>query len=93
MKNALFLSMFVFLFPSPSVAGWWPFSSNNENINVNTYFYSSDGKEVSLGQHKSASACQSAAINYANSKGMGSDNWDYICCTIEKGSSCFRKIR
>ena len=74
-------------------ANWWPFSSNNENVNVNVYFYFPDGKEVFLGQRKGASSCQSAAVNYAYSKDISSARWDYICCTIERGSSCYKKIR
>ena len=81
--------------------GWWPFNSNNdllpfskyEDVSVNAYFYFPDNREVFLGRYKGASACQSAASNYAYSKEMSSANWSYICCTIEKGSSCYRKIK
>ena len=32
-------------------------------------------------------------INFAFSKNVQQTNWDYICCTIRKGSSCYEKIR
>ena len=81
--------------------GWWPFNSDNdllpfskyEDVSVNAYFYFPDDREVFLGRYKGASSCQVAARNYASSKNMSSANWSYICCTIEKGSSCYRKIK
>jgi hypothetical protein len=76
-----------------AMAGWWPFSKNNSNIPVHAYFYFSNGQEAYLGQHVGASSCQSAAYNYAESKNVSSSNWSYICCTIEKGSDCYRKIK
>ncbi len=82
-------------------AGWWPFSATNstlpfseyESVSVNAYFYFPNDQEVYLGRFMGASACQSAAYNYAASKNMSSQNWSYICCTIEEGSSCYRKIK
>ncbi len=81
--------------------GWWPFDNetnlfnfnNDENISVNAYFYYPNDQEVYLGQHMGVSACQSAASNFAINKDILSSNWSYICCTIEKGSSCYRKIK
>ena len=81
--------------------GWWPFKSDNnllpfdkyEDVQVNAYFYFPDDREIFLGRYKGASACQTAARNYASSKNMSAANWSYICCTIEKGSSCYRKIK
>jgi len=67
--------------------------SDNEKVRVNAYFYFPDNKEVYLGEYRGASACQSAAINYSRSKKISQSSWGYICCTIEKGSSCHRKIR
>ena len=80
---------------------WWPFNNSSDllpfseydNVNVNAYFYYPNDKEVFLGSMKGASACQVAARNYAYSKNIESSNWGYICCTIEKGSSCYRKIK
>ena len=91
----LYILILVFsIFASNSLwANWWPFSPNSENVIVNVYFYFPDGKEGFLGQMKGASSCQSAAVNYAHSKDISSARWDYICCTIEKGSSCYKKIR
>jgi len=79
----------------------WPFNggsdtlpfSKYETTRVNAYFYYPNNQEVYLGEVNGASACQSAARNFAYSKNVGSSNWSYICCTIEKGSSCYRKIR
>lgn len=80
--------------------GWWPFSdgdtlplSKYEDVSVNAYFYYPNDKEVYLGQYRGASACQSAAQSFASSKNMTSASWSYICCTIENGSSCYRKIK
>ena len=80
--------------------GWWPFSdgdtlplSKYEDVSVNAYFYYPNDKEVYLGQFRGASACQNAAQSFASSKNMTSASWSYICCTIENGSSCYRKIK
>ena len=80
--------------------GWWPFSdgdtlplSKYEDVSVNAYFYYPNDKEVYLGQYRGASACQNAAQSFASSKNMTSASWSYICCTIENGSSCYRKIK
>lgn len=68
--------------------------SEYEKVQVNVYFYFPDDKEVHLGETRGASSCGSMAHSYARSKGMSrSDNWSYICCTIQKGSSCYHKIR
>ena len=79
----------------------WPFSneyealpfSEYEKVKVNAYFYFPDNSEIYLGEYKGASACQYAAANYARSKNISNANWGYICCTIEKGSSCYQKIK
>ena len=80
--------------------GWWPFSdgdtlplSKYEDVSVNAYVYYPNDKEVYLGQYRGASACQNAAQSFASSKNMTSASWSYICCTIENGSSCYRKIK
>ena len=69
-----------------------PFSEY-ENVEVNVYFYPPGGNEVYLGQTKGASSCGSMAHIYAVSKRLSGRDWGYICCTIEQGSSCYRKIR
>ena len=70
-----------------------PFSEY-EKVNVNVYFYFPNDKEIFLGKTLGASSCGSMAYSYAKSKGFRrTDRWSYICCTIEKGSSCYRKIR
>ena len=70
-----------------------PFSEY-DNIDVNVYFYFPDDREVYLGETRGASSCGDIAYSYAESKNLSrSDKWSYICCTIEKGSDCYRKIR
>ncbi len=94
-KTTLFLSMFFIIGLSAfnANAGWWPFSKSNEEVPVHAYFYYSTGQESYLGKFTGASACQSAAYHHALSKNVESTNWGYICCTIEKGSDCHRKIK
>ena len=94
-KTPLILSIFLIIgFGGFNAnAGWWPFSKSNEKTPVHAYFYYSSGQESYLGRFTGATACQSAAYHYASSKNVESTNWDYICCTIEKGSDCYRKIR
>ena len=74
-------------------ASWWPFSKSNEEIPVHAYFYFEGGQESYLGRYVGVSSCQTAAYNYASSKDVRSTNWGYICCTIENGSDCYRKIK
>ena len=94
-KTILMLSVFfIFSFVGLDAnAGWWPFSKNSKDVQVHAYFYFPDGKEVYLGQQRGAASCQYAAIDFARSKNIERERWDYICCTIEKGSDCYRKIR
>ena len=68
--------------------------SQYDSVDVNVYFYLPDDREVFLGKTQGASSCGSMAHGYARSKDLDrSDDWDYICCTIENGSECYRKIR
>jgi len=67
--------------------------SDNAKVKVNAYFYYPNDKEVFLGKYTGVSACQSAASSYAYSNNISDTNWGYICCTIENGSSCYRKIK
>jgi hypothetical protein len=76
-----------------SAEAWFWSSSNPEKVSVNVYFYYESDQEVFLGERVGVSACQSTAQNFAYSKKIQNTNWDYICCTIEKGSDCHRKIR
>lgn len=68
--------------------------SQYDKVDVNVYFYFPDDNEVYLGETRGASSCGDIAYSYAASKNLDrSDDWSYICCTIEKGSDCYRKIR
>lgn len=70
-----------------------PFTRYDE-VDVNVYFYFPDGSELYLGETKGSSSCGSMAHAYAYEKGLDSNhNWSYVCCTIEDGSDCYRKIR
>lgn len=73
--------------------GTLPFSQY-EKVDVNVYFYFPSGDEVFLGETKGASSCGSMAHSYASEKQLSRNrDWSYICCTIQKGSSCYHKIR
>lgn len=37
--------------------------------------------------------CASDAISLARVRGLRSDQWSYVCCTVTKDSSCNTKIR
>ena len=68
--------------------------SEYDSIDVNAYFYFGDGREVFLGSTIGASSCGDMAYGYAAQHGLyRGDDWSYICCTIERGSDCYRKIR
>lgn len=68
--------------------------SRYDDIDVNVHFYLPDQREVYLGQTRGASSCGDMAHNYAARNGLtGNPSWGYVCCTIEDGSSCYRKIR
>ena len=65
-----------------------------DDIDVNVYFYFEDDREVYLGQTHGASSCGRLAYSYASQQDLSrNDDWTYICCTMENGSSCYRKIR
>ena len=73
--------------------GTLPFSQYDK-VDVNVYFYFPDDREIFLGETRGASSCGDMAHNYAATNKLSrSSKWSYICCTIEKGSSCYRKIR
>jgi|LauGreSBDMM110SN_4_FD.fasta_scaffold557162_2 hypothetical protein len=76
--------------------GWYFFSgSNDDNVQMNVYYYrSSDlGNSLYLGQVKGLSNCQATANRTAQIENRRSDGWSYICCTIENGSACHRKLK
>ena len=65
-----------------------------EDVEVHCYFYFPNDEEKYLGRMTGMSNCQSAAYSYAKRKNLSeSDKWDYIACTIRKGSDCYEKIR
>lgn len=76
--------------------GWYFFSgANDENVQMNVYYYrSSDlSNSLYLGQAKGLSNCQATANRTAQIENRRSDGWSYICCTIENGSACYRKLK
>ena len=69
-------------------------SEDLESAQINAYFYYPDDREVYLGVVQGISECQSAASNFAASKGFTtSDRWDYICCLKTSSSECATKHR
>lgn len=63
---------------------------------MNAYYYRSSDLNnfLYLGQVKGLSACQVAANYKAQiEKRRRGDGWYYICCTIENGSACYRKLK
>ena len=70
-----------------------PFS-DYETVRVGVYFYDQNNREVYLGSTVGASSCGSMAFAHASRQGLSRhDSWSYICCTLENGSDCYRKIR
>ena len=69
-----------------------PFS-RYEEVDVNVYFYYPNGREQYLGRTSGASSCGAMARNFASNKNVSHRDWGYVCCTIEDGSECYRKIR
>ena len=102
-----FVAAFVFdLWPFSSRTGWEAIKgeraasptdllplSSYEKVSVNALFYDPSGREVTLGRFQGASACQAAAISHARSNNLINKDWGYVCCTIEHGSQCYRKIK
>lgn len=77
----------------PAHAVWWPFSEDKEKIPMNVYFYYPQGEEVYLGRVTGISHCQNIATEFAINKRSEQSNWDYLCCTIKRGSACYEKLR
>ena len=70
-----------------------PFS-RYDDLDVNVYFYFPSGTEVYLGKVRGASACGDAAHGFAYREELTRNReWSYVCCTVEAGSDCYRKIR
>lgn len=68
--------------------------SRYDDVDVSVYFYDSNNNERYLGVVRGASACEKEANDYASRNGFrNSASWNYICCTHEDGSDCYRKIR
>ena len=68
--------------------------SQYERVDVNVELTTPSGENVSLGQVHGASACGDVAHGYAGDHHFeDSDDWGYVCCTIEHGDSCKHKIR
>ena len=93
MINSVLSLLMIGLLMKPAGAGWWPFSSDNESVYMNVYFYYPNGQEVYLGKVRGISQCQNIASSFAYNEKQGQSNWDYLCCTIKRGSSCYEKIR
>jgi hypothetical protein len=76
---------------------WYLFKgTDDENVQMNAYYYRSSDLNnfLYLGQVKGLSACQVAANYKAQiEKRRRGDGWYYICCTIENGSACYRKLK
>jgi hypothetical protein len=88
-----FSFVLIMMLIKPAYTGWWPFSQDNEKASVNVYFYYPHGEEVYLGQVTGISQCQKTASQFALYKSIKKSEWDYICCTVKKGSSCYEKLR
>ena len=68
--------------------------SRYDDLDVHVYFYFPGGKEQYLGRVRGASACGGTARSYAAQHNLSTNrDWSYICCTVEGGSNCYRKIR
>jgi hypothetical protein len=68
--------------------------SRYDDVDVSVYFYDSNNNERYLGVVRGATACGEEAYSYASRNGFrDSASWNYICCTHEDGSNCYRKIR
>ena len=68
--------------------------SEYDKVTVSVYGYTPDSKEYYLGDTLGASSCGSVAYSWAERNGFSrSSRWSYICCTHEKNSNCYRKIR
>lgn len=67
-------------------------SQNLESSTFNVYVYpSANGPEISLGQAKGLSQCQSLAWAYKNKNNLSNSWGGYICCLQTSTSSCASK--
>ena len=68
--------------------------SRYDDVDVSVYFYDSKNNERYLGDVYGASTCGQLAYDHASRNGFRNNaSWNYICCTHEDGSDCYRKIR
>lgn len=67
--------------------------SQYDKIYVDVYFYGPDNDQTYLGKKLGATQCGDAARRRARTLELGPQDWSYVCCTYEAGSSCYRKIR
>jgi len=90
MIRIIVLIIFLFL-------GWYFLSGpNDENVQMNVYYFRSSDLRNSLylGQAKGLSNCQATVNRTAQIENRKrGDGWSYICCTIENGSACHRKLK
>ena len=84
------------------LAAWfwdfWPFTGGHfrpidYEHDYHVYAYYPDDREVYLDRVTGLDACGEVAYSWAKSKNLTSARWDYICCSIRKGSQCYSKHR
>jgi hypothetical protein len=74
-----------------SILGMTACSPSMESSTFNVYVYpDGDRTEISLGQARGLSQCQSMAWSFKNQKNLSND-WSYICCLQTNTSSCASK--
>jgi hypothetical protein len=59
----------------------------------NVYFYYPDQREQYLGVAQGIDQCQAMAGTHAQSLGLTSTDWDYLCCRKTMTSECASKHR
>jgi len=64
-----------------------------EKAKYNVGFVYPDKKEILLGKVSSLSSCKILAKSFAKDENILRENWDYNCCMIAEGSTCFEKHR
>jgi hypothetical protein len=64
-----------------------------EKAQYNVQFIYPDLHEVFLGKAGSLSSCKGMAKSFAKNENILREGWDYNCCMIAEGSSCYEKHR
>lgn len=64
-----------------------------EKSQYNVQFIYPDQKEVFIGKVESFSSCKSLAKSFAKDEDILRQSWDYSCCMIAEGSSCYERHR